>query len=621
MFLKIKNQKIFFIWLNVFLVIFFIIPLIFTSIYFTFEKKYHGKIYPGVYVGAIDLGGKNTNEALKILNEQINNINQDGIIFYYDYYQATLFPLVSSTEGDIAYQIISFDAESTVNKAFDIGRNQDFLNNLKIKLNTLINKKSLNLIGNINKEEVNDFLAINFGRFETPPIDAQLEFVKKTKEENAKFIVIEEKYGQVLDYEKALQDLMRKINNFSSQSIELQAGVKSPDIYKKDCINIDAKAKALYNQSPLFLNHENKEWAITKEDFVNWLKLKKEGNEEISVGLDYQEVKKYLEDNIASETNVEPIKARFEMLDNKVSEFQVSRDGKKLNAIKTAANIENELKKNNNKIELIVEAIKSDITVDKLDELGIKEIIGTGRSKYAGSPRNRKYNIQIGASAINGLLIEPDKEFSLVEALGEIDKESGYLPELVIKGNKTIPEYGGGLCQIGTTLFRTVYNSGLPVTMRRNHSYRVSYYEPAGTDATIYNPWPDFRFVNDTGKHILIQTHINENEDEIWFDFWGTNDGRVASASEPVIYNIVKPGPTKIIESLDLEPGERKCTESAHNGASAYFDYSVTYPDGEVKTERFKSHYVPWREVCLVGVEELSEEDNKTASGTTEIFE
>jgi vancomycin resistance protein YoaR len=139
----------------------------------------------------------------------------------------------------------------------------------------------------------------------------------------------------------------------------------------------------------------------------------------------------------------------------------------------------------------------------------------------------------------------------------------------------------------------------LPVTERRNHSYRVSYYEPAGTDATIYDPWPDYRFENDTPANILIQARIEGTD--LYFDFWGTDDGRVASHTEPVIYNIVRPGPTRYIETADLAPGAKKCTEHAHNGADAYFDYQVKYPDGEIVDKRFTSHYVPWREVCLMG--------------------
>lgn len=212
------------------------------------------------------------------------------------------------------------------------------------------------------------------------------------------------------------------------------------------------------------------------------------------------------------------------------------------------------------------------------------------------------------------MLIAPGEEFSLVKALGEIDAAAGYLPELVIKNNRTIPEYGGGLCQVATTIFRSALDSGLNITARQNHSYRVSYYEPAGTDAAVYDPWPDVKFVNDTGNYILIQSRIDKND--IWFDFWGQSDGREATSTTPVVYNIVKPAPTKIIESPDLKPGEKKCTEKAHNGADAYFDYIITYANGEKTTRRFNSHYVPWQEVCLVGIDDSQKEASSTPETT-----
>ena len=62
----------------------------------------------------------------------------------------------------------------------------------------------------------------------------------------------------------------------------------------------------------------------------------------------------------------------------------------------------------------------------------------------------------------------------------------------------------------------------------------------------------------------------------------------------------------KLVETLSLPPGKKKCTETAHAGADAEFTYTVTYPNGEVKTEVFKSHYRPWQAVCLIGVEKLS---------------
>ena len=155
--------------------------------------------------------------------------------------------------------------------------------------------------------------------------------------------------------------------------------------------------------------------------------------------------------------------------------------------------------------------------LENFNDLGIKELLGSGHSNFYGSSANRRHNIRVGSNKLSGMIIKPGEEFSLVKALGDVNKETGYLFEMVIKGNKTVPEYGGGLCQVATTLFRAALQSGLPITERRNHSYRVSYYEPAGTDATIYSPHPDLRFINDTGNNILIQARFESND--IYFDF------------------------------------------------------------------------------------------------------
>ncbi len=234
------------------------------------------------------------------------------------------------------------------------------------------------------------------------------------------------------------------------------------------------------------------------------------------------------------------------------------------------------------------------------ERLGIRELIGRGDSHFSGSPANRRKNIALGAQRVHATLVPPNEEFSMMKTLGPITGEMGWLPELVIKGDKTIPEFGGGLCQIGTTAFRGVVNTGLPVTERRNHSYRVRYYEPAGTDATLYDPAPDFKFKNDTPTWIIITKDLRK--DDVSFLFWGTKDGRVVSSTKPFVTNIIAAPPKKIIETTELAVGETKCTEKEHAGATASFDYHVTYPNGETKNVTFRSVYRPWQAVCLVGV-------------------
>ncbi len=591
-------------------IFFIIISLTLLAILF-FEKKYQNKIYPGIYIGNIDLSGKTKNQAITILNREINKINQNGIIFKYKNTKKILMPVISSMGGDLAYNIIDFDAETTVNKAFSQGREFDFFKNFKIKYNNAFNGKQIKMQFLLNKEKAIESLKNSFKELETKPNDAFLVFKSpgKYRRISAKnFFIEKEKSGEVINYEKGIAEMQENLSNMLNVPIYLYSTKKEPKIHKKDCANIDNQINKILKITPITLKHKNKKFVINAYKLAPFLSLKQK-NRDIFVGLNIDLFAKYLEENISPQINIEPTNAKFEVKDGKVVEFQESKDGLKLNTIASAEKLERELLKENNEIDLITKALKSDIQMKQINDFGIKEIIGTGHSNFAYSPKNRRHNIAVGASSVNGVLIEPGEEFSLIKTLGEINKESGYLPELVIKEGKTIPEYGGGLCQIGTTVFRAALASGLPITMRRNHSYRVSYYEPAGTDATIYDPWPDLKFINDTGHYILIQSRIEG--DDLYFDFWGTKDGRIASTTYPVIYNIVKPGPTKFIETDTLKPGEKKCTEHAHNGADAYFDYTVKYPNGEIKEKRFKSHYVPWREVCLIGVE-------KNASSTTE---
>jgi vancomycin resistance protein YoaR len=265
---------------------------------------------------------------------------------------------------------------------------------------------------------------------------------------------------------------------------------------------------------------------------------------------------------------------------------------------------------------LIVNLAEPKIKTETINNLGIKEKIGVGISNFSGSPANRRHNIAVGSAKLNGILLKPGEEFKLMPALGNISSAAGYLPELVIKDNKTTPELGGGLCQVGTTMFRAALSSGLPITERRPHKYRVSYYEPAGTDATIYDPRPDVRFVNDTANHVLIQTKITGNV--VTFEFWGTHDGRKVvfegnnktedlTQLKPKIFNITRPGPTKFIETDTLPPGVKKQTESAHNGADATFYRYITLPGAEEKKETWNSHYIAWQAVVLVGVEKKTD--------------
>ncbi|MDP2736185.1 MAG: VanW family protein [bacterium] len=604
-------------WLLMLAIIFFILLVITLAGLFIFDKIYQDKVYPNVFIGALNLSGQTVEQAKKLINTEINKISQTGVIFSYKETRATITPVIASADGDLAIQIINFNADQAAQAALNYGRHDNWFINLEKKISLLINKKQLFLKTSINQSQAKKILENTFANTFQPAEDAKLAVEKKSTTGAYEFTVLNEKLGKTIDYQEAIGQMLNNLSDLDNQEIKLSTTTEYPKILAKDSLNIESKAKDILAAAPLALIYGDNKWAIEQDRLADLLALKINDSaiDKIIVGLDEIKTKAYLEEQIASKIDQKPIEAKFEINNGKVSEFQNGQDGLALNLEATLTKMENEIT-TSSPIELVVEIQPAIVNAGNINNFGIKEIIGVGTSNFAGSPANRRHNIKIGAAAVNGTLIKPGEEFSLLKTLGEITGSTGYLPELVIKEGKTIPEYGGGLCQIGTTVFRSTVASGLPVTMRRNHSYRVAYYEPAGTDATIYNPWPDFRFINDTPSYILIQQKISG--DIISFEFWGTKDGRQIENTKSTIYNIVKPEPTKIIETTDLKPGEKKCTERAHNGADAYFDYKVTYADGEVKEKRFSSHYVPWQEVCFLGVEKLAAPPD-TATSTPEI--
>ncbi len=250
--------------------------------------------------------------------------------------------------------------------------------------------------------------------------------------------------------------------------------------------------------------------------------------------LDQAAIKAYLED-LARKVNSDPVDAKFSITDGKVTTFTEEKVGITLDAEKSLQTLISALtsKELPAQIALNYDSKKPAINYGEVNNFGISALIGEGTSNFKGSPSNRIHNIKVATERYDGLLIKPGEEFSFVKALGEVDGDHGYLPELVIKNNATEPEFGGGICQVSSTAFRAAIYSGLKITARRNHAYPVSYYNPQGMDATVYVPNPDLRFVNNTPGYILIQTKIVGTV--LTFDFYGTDDGRKTTVDGPTI--------------------------------------------------------------------------------------
>lgn len=613
--LDIKN--IFFqkrLWIVI--VVFLLLAVLTWGADLAFANNYQDKFLPNVEIAGIDIGNLNMEEARAKLDKRIDFMNRRGFVYISPLKTVTISPSASGLESAESLSLVVFwDIDKSLAKVTAWQKQAS----LFAKLQRFFAKKYFAVHYNWNREEHAKILHDSFSDVLEDKQEASFSFV------DADILdIVDEKAGQTFDYDRALQDTQNQIEDLISTDIQLTIVEDRPLITAQVLKEHEQEILSFAKRGDLYLVFENKDWNVPNSTWRNWLKLK-QGLGKYYVGINQEKFEKYLEDSgIAEVVNVPVQDARFSLENGRVAEFKSSQAGRTIQIEETLQKLEEIVNQAGElEIALSVETVQPTIHNDEVNDLGITEIIGTGESDFSGSPVNRVHNINVGADTLHGILIKPDEEFSLIEALGDIDAEAGYRQELVIKGDKTIPEYGGGLCQIGTTVFRATLASGLPVTQRRNHSYRVSYYEPAGTDATIYDPWPDYRFKNDTGHYVLIQARIEGTK--LYFDFWGTEDGRVAMTTQPEIYNIVAPPPTKIIKTTEIPVGTKKCTERAHNGADAKFDYSVQYANQPEPVETtFYSHYVPWQEVCLLGVteEELqAEQEAQNNSSSTPVLE
>lgn len=571
-----------------------------------YNLVYQHSVFPGVKVGQVDLGGQEFLEAVESVGGPLEKIFEDGISLSFNDDQLDLKFSRVSFDIDASYDIFTYDASKTVEQAYAVGRGKDVLTNLKEQLVALISSWQISPDYYLNEEEIVASLEEHFDQYETPHQNAELIVL-----EDLSFDVREEKIGQAFNYQETVDRIKAMIQNLKVNNIELELQDDPPLVKKAEAQLLSGEVERIWQQAPLAITYGEKSWEVPSEEFATWLAFRVDdssGQENgIRIGLNEGRVSQYLE-RLKKEVDIPVQEGKFAMEEGRVVEFQASHSGRELDVESTAYYLDTVIVQGGlDKARIIVTAIEPEITTENVNDLGIKELVGEGISNFSGSPTNRRKNIALGAEKLHGILVRPEEEFSLLKALGEFTAEEGWLPELVIKENKTIPEYGGGACQFGTTMFRLALNAGLPITARANHSYTVSYYNPIGTDATIYDPAPDLKFVNDTGSWLLLQTEIDGNN--LIFRFYGTLDGRKIEMTDPVLSNWVSAPPQANIETTDLAPGETKCTERAHSGVTAEFIYTVTYPDSEAVETVFTSKYKPWQAVCLVGVEELSNEE------------
>jgi len=564
--------------------IFFVVFLSFISpfliallIGILFLKNIYGKTLPNVYLNKTYFGRITYEEAYKKL-EKINLPQKLTLTF-------------EKQNFDISFDAIEIqiNKETTVNNLFKIGRTGDLLNDIK----SFFNNKNISVLDiSFDEENLKKEIGIIAENITTEVIYPQIYI------ENNEIFITNGQIGTQIDVNDLTNQIRTQLSNENFEPISVNLKEINTILSEEQIQEILLKAKKINNKK-IVLKYENNSFEI-----IN-LALFIDPNAQFLTEKINSEVQK-----ISSQINTDSQNPVFQFENNKVIEFKPAITGIKVKENETSNKILQALmllSQNNDEnifIDIPVEITNPDYKTEEVNNLGIKELLSTGTSKFVGSISSRVYNISLAASRVSGHLVAPNEIFSFNQAVGDISALSGYKEAYVIKDGKTTLGDGGGVCQVSTTLFRAALNAGLPILERKSHSYRVGYYEQdaaPGLDATIYSPITDFKFKNDTNNYILVQAIFDGKNSTLKFEIYGTSDGRKVTLTKPILYDQAPPPEDLYVDEPTLPIGTIKQVEYKAWGGKSKFDYIVE-KDGKIIFEKtFYSSYRPWGAVFLKG--------------------
>lgn len=494
---------------------------------------YLHKAFPGVRVADTGVGGKSVAEVVDILAQKKTTLESAG------------FTLLAGTQKRVVLPQeieLTYDLEASAARAIALRRSQNLLADFWGPFMAMAQSPQTELILKYNEQKLDSLLESFAATVEQPEKEADVVINGSVVE------VVPGSVGQRVDLAKAKSELIENMASLTSGAVELAVGLSEPQVTTAQAEQLAAVVRGVIDRGVVIV-YGKKNFSVSNKELASWLRIEKvqtsavsgmdvwtvapsgqDGKAVLNLAFNESKIRKFIED-IATKIDRPAASATLAYVGGKITETSKSHAGLVVNVAETVKSIKGQLRTDRD-IELAVKVQEPTVSAGAAAGLGIKELVSTGVSDFVTSSRSRIINITTGARKFNGYVIKPNEEFSFDTVLGEVTARTGYVPEMVIKGKTVVPEYGGGLCQVATTCFRAALLAGLPVTERHNHAFVVGYYlwpYGVGFDATIYAPWVDLKFVNNTGNSILIQTHIAGTK--LYFDFYGTKDGRTVKLS------------------------------------------------------------------------------------------
>jgi vancomycin resistance protein YoaR len=480
------------------------------------------RIYRGVEVGDVALGGRTPAEAEKIVQERAT-----GALKEIEFSGPEQFTRTAKEMG------VSFNVDATVEKAYAVGREGNILERLGERARALTVGVTVPPDVDYRPERAQAEVEEIAPQVNHEPREASVTIYGSQVE------VAESREGYKLDIPATMQSVDGAIDDMSGQA-KLVGEVLEPKVNTGEAEEAAKKARAAVSEQLVF-KAEGKSWTLSPADVGSALDVTRDGGR-LEVSLNRDHLRNRLA-NVYADLNVNPVEARYDFASDGSVIVTPSKEGQRIEDDKFLGAIQEGLFEGKREYEVPIGVDKPEYTTTELQNMKPTTLQGTYQTNYTLSTDRsdeRVENLKLASGAVSGTFVAPGEVFSMNDTISGIDYN---VTHVIINGQETTEE-GGGLCQITSTLYNAALFAGLEVVERHPHASQLPYIRP-GMDATVWFGALDMKFKNTTDGFVLLQEYVSDGyvyanvygvPDDVSVEMWSDKLWLTKDASEWVTY-------------------------------------------------------------------------------------
>ena len=441
------------------------------------------ELAPGITIAGVDVGGLNVDEARKLLESRSRELEGTAVTFTAGKQRFAVTPEQLSIDVDWAGAVAR---AQRVGGGFGPVRGY---HRLHARLTGIDIAPDIQAYAAALEFKVSQFAQATDG----PHVEASLRLRGLAIE------AVPGQSGQKLDREGTERALVAALGSLvRAGPVQLPVEVDPVQVTTDDLAAAKLQAE-LAISSPVRLAYGETRFKLPRWRIAELLSLPRDAATKVAIAGPRADA--YFE-KLQATVDRDPVDARFEVRSGGIR-IVPAQEGLTLDVPGTAKELlAAAISPNRRVAEIAVATAQPERTTADAKAMGIERRLSSYTTPYAGSA-DRISNLRLAVSLLDGALVAPGGTFSLNQEVGERTLERGFRSAPVIIADEFAEDVGGGVSQVGTTVFNAAWEAGVKIAERHPHSLYISRYQ-LGRDATVNYPDLDLKFVNDTPKWMLV---------------------------------------------------------------------------------------------------------------------